>query len=168
VHHDDNADPPWKREDGHGPVSDWTSRSKRPGERVLSEDHGSRRYYDVEAALKLAKRDGWGAYPYGQGTKAEQAARAVDRDFAVLRAWCQDEWHYVGITISVCKAGVRLAGPYEHALWGIECNYPSDGNPERRTNGYLLEVANELLPEALDAARAKLAELAALAGEARP
>jgi hypothetical protein len=32
---DDLNDPPWERADGHGPVSDWTRREKRPGERVL-------------------------------------------------------------------------------------------------------------------------------------
>lgn len=75
---------------------------------------------------------------------------------AVRKAWEDDEWHYVGVALSVTRDGVMLD---EHAasLWGIECNYPlADGG---YNNGYLLEVANELLPEALEAARAKFDEL---------
>ena len=48
------------------------------------------------------------------------------------------------------------------SLWGVEANYPGSDN------AYLTEVANELLPEALDVARAVLARLrVAPAGEAR-
>src|SRR5690606_5719725 len=50
---------PWEECDGHGPVSDWTSRDKLPGERVLRHDRGSYRYYDVAEATRIAKRDGW-------------------------------------------------------------------------------------------------------------
>ena len=55
--HDDDAEPPWDREDGQGPVSNWTDRVKEPGERTLCEDGGSRRYYDVQEATRIAKRD---------------------------------------------------------------------------------------------------------------
>ncbi|MFM0341157.1 hypothetical protein [Paraburkholderia fungorum] len=51
---------PWEEHDGHGVVSDWTTRDKRPGEIVLNTDRSSRRYYDVEASMKIARRDGWG------------------------------------------------------------------------------------------------------------
>ena len=54
---------PWEEEDGHGPVSEWTRRDKRPGERVLCEDRGSRRYYDFAEACRIARRDGWGWLP---------------------------------------------------------------------------------------------------------
>ncbi|WP_272991028.1 hypothetical protein [Hyphomonas adhaerens] len=48
------------------------------------------------------------------------------------------------------------------SLWGVEANYPGSDN------AYLTEVANDLLPEALDTARAVLARLRAIpAGEAR-
>lgn len=57
---DDDMGAPWENEDGHGPVSRWTSRPKRPGERVLNVDRGSYRYYDFAEAVKIAKRDGWG------------------------------------------------------------------------------------------------------------
>ncbi len=54
---------PWDEEDGHGPVSDWTRRDKMPGEMVLAEDHGWRRFYDFAEACRIARRDGWGFLP---------------------------------------------------------------------------------------------------------
>jgi hypothetical protein len=44
------------------------------------------------------------------------------------------------------------------SLWGIEANYPDTDN------SHLSDVANELLPEAVAAARETLARLAAHAG----
>lgn len=49
--------------------------------------------------------------------------------------------------------GVQLVDDYEHALWGIDLNYPNSDN------SYLLEVANDLASEALESAKAKLASL---------
>ncbi len=36
VHRDDDMREPWREHDGHGIVSEWTSRDKRPGERILN------------------------------------------------------------------------------------------------------------------------------------
>ncbi len=149
LYSDDNCDAPWERDCGHGPVSDWVRRGKRPGERVLSQDRGTKRYYDFEDAMKIARRDG---RKPGETAKA-YIARAVEHDFAVLKAWCDDEWRYYGVAVTVSKAGVNLTGRYEHACWGIEGNYPGGDN------SYFVEVANEQLDEAIEAARAKLAAL---------
>lgn len=73
----------------------------------------------------------------------------------IMAAWKNDEWFYCGVALVVSKADVELTLKYNHALWGIECNYPDSDN------SYLSEVANEMLSEALDSARAKLAELKA-------
>jgi hypothetical protein len=154
VYRDEDAGTPWKQDDSHGPVSDWTRRDKRPGEQVLTVDRESKRFYDVEGAMKIAIRDGWDAEPFGQGTKKERAARAVERDFEVLKAWCRNEWWYVGVAVTVSKNGVQLTGKYDHAVWGTECNYPGENASQ-----HLQQLANEILPEALDAARATLASL---------
>lgn len=71
---------------------------------------------------------------------------------AVMDAWERNEWWYCGIIVTVFKGGIELA----HAdLWGIEANYPGSDN------AYLSDVADELLNEALDEARAKIATLCA-------
>lgn len=54
---------PWDEEAGHGPVSGWTSRGKLPGELVLCEDHGKRRFYDFAKACKIARKEAWGYLP---------------------------------------------------------------------------------------------------------
>jgi hypothetical protein len=86
-------------------------------------------------------------------SKCAYAARAAMHDYKVLKAWCNDEWHYVGVSVTVSRNDVQLIGDYEHALWGIDANYPGSDN------SYLRDVANEYAEEALEAARVKLAEL---------
>lgn len=54
---------PWEEHDGHGPVSEWESRAKLPGEIIINQDGESRRFYDFAAACQIARRDGWGFLP---------------------------------------------------------------------------------------------------------
>lgn len=82
--------------------------------------------------------------------KAEQAK--AER---IMAAWLNDEWFYCGVAVTVERAGVQLTDRYANALWGVECNYPDSDND------YLRSVANDLLSEALEEAKAKLAELCA-------
>jgi len=111
VTYDESHGAPWEEEDGHGPVSDWTTRDKAPGERVLHEDGRHKRYYDVAEAMKIARRDGWDAKPYG-GTKGERAARAVKADFDWLRRWCNGDWHCIVVGVEVSRDGVILDTDY--------------------------------------------------------
>jgi hypothetical protein len=71
---------------------------------------------------------------------------------AARQAWFDDEWFYCGVVLSVEKNGVVLA-EYAASLWGIEANYPGSDN------SHLAEVANELLPEALEEGKRVLASL---------
>jgi len=123
VERDDDHGAPWEENDGHGPVSEWTARDKRPGERVLSADRHVKRFYDFAAAVEIAKRDGWDAPPYKTGTKGEQAARAVESDFQFLKSWCDDEWFYAVVSVTLhdvdgeeiatdCLGGVESKGDY--------------------------------------------------------
>lgn len=66
---DDSNRKPWEECEGHGPVSEWTTRDKAPGELVLCEDRGYKRFYDYQAAVKLAKHDRWNSPPYKTGTR---------------------------------------------------------------------------------------------------
>ena len=153
IEFDEDAGSPWENSDCHGPVSEWTSRGKRPGERILATDGYGRnfRYYDFAEAIGIAKRDGWDAAPYG-GKKGERANRAAEADYQALKAWCNDQWRYVGIVLSVSCKGVVL-DRYAASLWGNDMNYPGSDN------SHLTEVANELLSEALEVGKAKLSEL---------
>lgn len=152
--HDADHGEPWKECDGHGPVSDWRpvrEGEKRPGELVLSVDHGSARYYDFAAACKLALREGWNAPPYdipGE-TKRQKAARAALADYKYLKAWCSDNWHYMGLIVTASKHGIKLASA---SVWGIESTSGDD---------YFLEVANDLAADAIFEARAAIESLAA-------
>jgi hypothetical protein len=114
---DGDMGPPWEEHDGHGSVSEWTTRDKRAGERVLHSDRDSKRYYDFADAIRIAKRDGWGL---GDAQKAALAARlgrqptakqiraeAVERDFEYLRAWCADEWQWTCIIVELLDASGR-------------------------------------------------------------
>lgn len=151
VERDDDMGEPWKEHDGHGPVSDWTRRDKRPGERVLIEDRGSRRYYDFAEAVKIARRDGWNAEPYSDTeTAGERAAKAAEADFRNLKAWCNDEWWWAVVVLSVSKGGVEI-DDCAACLGGVAVNCGD--------NDYLTTVANELLPEALEAAEKGVASM---------
>lgn len=73
----------------------------------------------------------------------------------VMNTWKNDEWWYVGVAVTVFKNGVQLTDDFSNAVWGVECNYPYGGN------GYLRDVANEELGEAIGEAREVLAKLCA-------
>jgi hypothetical protein len=88
----------------------------------------------------------------------ERFAQAQATAEAVMEAWRKDEWFYCGIVLSVAFEGVTLDA-HAASLWGIEANYPDSDN------AYLTDVANELLPEALDIGRAVVTKLASRAAD---
>jgi hypothetical protein len=111
-------------------------------------------HHDIDAGYPDTNDEGF--WP----SRDEKAAGWVlpenfDREQAkakkVWDAFVRDEWFYCGIVLTVRVEDTVLVDRV--SLWGIECNYPDTANE------YLLEVANELLPEALTEARAKLAKL---------
>lgn len=100
---DEDAGAPWDNSEGHGAVSEWTTRDKLPGELVLNSDRGSKRFYDFAEACKTARADGWDAAPHNDGTesKRQQAAKAALADFEYLRQWCANQWEYVGVIVTL-------------------------------------------------------------------
>ena len=135
--YDEHHGAPWEECDGHGPVSEWTTRDKAPGERILATDRHSRRYYDFAEAVKIARRDGWDTKPYNTGTKGERAHRAAEADFEYLRRWCNEQWRYIGVCVTVYRNGAEIG---QDSLWGIE----DDGD-------YWKETAAELVNEVIHA-----------------
>ena len=130
---DDEPRLPWEEEDGHGPVTDWTTCEKRPGELVLAEDGHQFRYYDFAEAVKIALRDRWGHGADIPGeTPGQKAARAARADFDRLRAYCDGGWSYVGVCLfelprdGMERSPHRIAdrapfGILPHAaIWGVE------------------------------------------------
>ena len=155
--HDTDHRAPWDECDGHGPVSDWTRRAKAPSELLLAGDMGGhRRYYDLAGAQRIALRDQWGVNGVDREsmTPRAYAALAARRDFDYLQSWCNDEWHYVGVVLSVARNGITLDS-HAAALWGIESN----------ATAYLGEVAADLLEEALGVGKAAIASLCDCDGE---
>ena len=132
----DDIGEPWKWECGHGPVSDWTTRDKAPGEIVLSEDRGFKRYYDFAEACTIARRDNWGS-PNDSGlTPRQKAAKAALADYEYLRAWCNDDWAYSVVTVEDTSTG------FYDCLGGVEYwSCYSDSDPK---NAY---VFSEVVPE---------------------
>ena len=123
-HFDRDHGAPWEVSNGYGDVSQWTSRSKRPGERVLNTDSRDFRYYDFQGAIKKARTEGWGLTPealaaltrklQSKPTKHQIHAEAVERDFQQLRGWCNDEWHWMGVVV------IDVETEAYESLWGIE------------------------------------------------
>lgn len=71
-------------------------------------------------------------------TSKEYAAQAAMRDFHRLRAWCNDDWSYVGVIVAhVCPCCGRAVESRAASLWGIESD----------SGDYLQEVAEELADE---------------------
>ena len=154
IERDTDTGPPWDEYDGHGLVSDWRQLdSKLPGEKVLHQDRRSYRFYDWKKSIEIAKADSWDAPPYGEGTKGEQAVRAVQRDFESLKAWCNDEWWWGTIVLRVSRNGFEIE---DHAacLGGVTVNHPHGEN-----NHHLTEHANELLDEAIESAKKEAARI---------
>lgn len=128
IHTDEHHGAPWKEEDGHGKVSEWTTRDKYAGERVLNSDGRSKRYYDFAGAIVKAKEEGWGLND-GERAKLEKRlgrkptikevrAQAVELDFEHLRGWCNDEWGWLGYTTDIeTPDGEKLDGD---SCWGFE------------------------------------------------
>jgi len=129
---DDDLGPPWIECDGCGIVSDWTSRDKRPGESILCSDGRFHRYYDVQATIAKATKESWGLSAEAldalrqtqdhEPTCKEIIAEAVERDFEYLHAWCNDQWRYVCLHVTLLDENEELTD-YEEYLGGVECDW---------------------------------------------
>ena len=151
--YDDRGETPWEWADGHGPVSEWTARDKHPGELVLCHDGRFKRYYDFMEAMKMAKRDGWNAWPYeieGE-TKGQRAYKAVMADYEYLRQWCNDEWSYVVLHVALLDAEGDET-KYEDYLGGVEYGWyinklARERGDEPYYHEYLRDMAENIIQQ---------------------
>lgn len=145
IEHDTDHGAPWEEEDGHGPVTGWECRDhykggKRPGELILNSDgRGNFRFYDFAEACRIALADGWDAAPHNDGseTKRQQAAKAARADYENLRAWCNDEWQYVGVIVTLLDDNGEET-EISDSLWCIE------NSDESYTREQVRLIADEL------------------------
>lgn len=155
---DDDADAPWDNSDCHGPVRTSSRDDKRPGEVIIGEYRGCRHYYDFQAAVAQARRDGWGC-KRPTTTKGETAHYAALEDMQYLRRWIDGDWTYCGVVVEL----LAMPGGYDPdedepddftpaetaSLWGVEYDPASS-----ETDDYLCEIVHELTDEMLCAYRA--------------
>lgn len=111
IHADDSHSAPWKECDGHGPVSDWTTRGKRPGEMVLNQDGRSKRYYDFAGACRIARRDGCGSLPgemviERNNHHGPRKFRAYVNGKPEMRAYGKDQNAAIGALYTIYRASM--------------------------------------------------------------
>ena len=139
---DSDTGAPWKEHDGHGIVSDWERRDKKPGEVVIASDRGAKRFYDVAETTRIAKRDRWGVSnaDTSKMTPSEIAALAVKRDMERMRGWCNDDWWWCGVVVFPLSADGDEFTSKTESLWGIESD----------AGDYFDEVISELIAQIPD------------------
>lgn len=155
---DDMSEPPWEREDGHGPVrAAWApcglrgAGIKRPGERVIHWDGRTGYLYDWQAACKRARTDGWDAEPYGAPNRIERAVRA---DMDRMRKFLQGLWWYAGIEVK-CKQHPELTD----SVFGYESDQKRDYETAARELAHeIAHCAGQLLTQRRARWRAALKE----------
>ena len=141
--YDHDAGAPWEREEGHGPVRHVRANhtghhDKRPGELVLNGEFlRGGHVYVFDDACRNALADDWGSYGWqgaGEGmTRRQFAAEQARADYERLRAWCKDEWYYLGVIVTLLDIEGN-ATDAQASLWGIESD----------SEDYLKETAQEL------------------------
>jgi hypothetical protein len=116
--YDDYFREPWKENDGHGEVSDWTTRDKRAGELVLWQDGRSKLFYDFAGAVRTAKAE-WVSATDTE-TKGQRAAAAAMQDYNYLRDFCRQEWWYCVLHVVLLNDDGSENPDYSEIIGGFE------------------------------------------------
>lgn len=118
--HDEDYGPPWKEHDGHGETYETRYSEDHMDDWCLNSERYNYRYYDWKATLPKAIKECWDAAPYGVGTKQERAMRAMKADCDALRRWCDDDWWWVGMIVTLLDENDEELD--EESCWGYESN----------------------------------------------
>ena len=161
---DTDSFPSWQMGDGYGVVTDWVSHHERDNYngddwRDLGTRGDDTRFYDVAATRAKATEEGWGL---ADDAKAQLAARlghaptpaevieaAIDADFAFHAGWFRDEWHYVGVIVTLADLPKARA-----SVWGVE-----DSAADYIRTHVALQLAEQViheLPARLEQAQAQI------------
>lgn len=183
IESDSDQGTPWENEDGHGPVSEWTSRYKEPGELTLCKDRGKARFYDFAAACKQARKEGWGFLPgkmivdrfahhgkrkfraFVRFGHADQVGYGPDRNAAVSNLYAK---HRATMTARQYAAGAAMAdydrlrawcaGDWQYVGVIVTCSATGESESlwgiESDSDDYLEEVAKELAEQIISTRKA--------------
>jgi len=148
---------PWKEMDGcvvgiRTASTNYTGHiSKSPNERILHKgDRNQWDYvYDFNASLAVALKDGWGCRADLEGmTKKQRAVKAVEENADWLRRWLNNEWHWIGCTVTLYRT-IKGDGHFrvfdkEHEVMTESCGgFEDEGD-------YWKEMACELIGDAVE------------------
>lgn len=130
VNQQDDDMPPWEFCDNEADLlSDWTRRDKKPGELVLNTDGTFKRFFDYQTACKYALKNQWGSRDsLPTDTKKQIASKAALNLFNYWRSWCDDEWAYRYIEITLIDPDTNQETDLIESCGGIEDlnNYDQD------------------------------------------
>ena len=146
---DYDMDAPWENSDCHGVITDWVTRDKKPSELLLSTSRTFKRFYDVKASIEKATREGWGLSDPERLTPKQIIAESVRQDYERLKAWCNDEWFYIGVVITEIRTdsdGFTYDG-YHASLWGLESDCLDTGWVYRDLIGDIEYQLNNPVPK---------------------
>jgi len=135
--YDDYGREPWKEDDGHGEVSEWTNRDKRSGELVLwTEDRGGGKlFYNFAGAVRTAKKE-WVSATDTE-TLGQRAHRAAMQDYNYLRDFCRQDWWYCILRVVLLNDDGTENEDYTECVGGFE-----DGHG--KYNQYVMQEAQSM------------------------
>lgn len=90
---------------------------------------------DVNAAIRAV----YDAYRATFPSERAYAAAAAMADYDRLRRWCNDQWYYIGVVVTLCDDDGDPVDGYRASVWGIESD----------CHEYLEVTARELAQEIL-------------------
>jgi len=127
-----------------GIVYGWTTRDKRPGELVLDEDRGSRRYVDFAELCDQARAEKWSCDAARKltppATPRQAAAMAARETFDDWKAWCNNEWHWCGTKVTLLDPqNDDEETDFAASLWGLR----DDDEEEQHYEEVILELVDD-------------------------
>ena len=135
---DTDAGFPWDNMSTFGTVTHWERRDKAPGERILLLGRSGARFYNFAGAVAQARREGY---------TGPAAVEAVEQEFNYFRAWCNDQWRYVGVVVTLLDVEGNPTDESD-VLWGVD----DDGDSAKTcAHDLALGLAHRVGPDVLTA-----------------
>jgi hypothetical protein len=152
LEYDTDGGPPW--EDGdEGKMRDVDRYAEHPAQRngdeyLIGDGRGGQMIWTPPKEMRVLThayylRDFHG---YAMQPAMEEARRRVEERRRWLERWCQDDWCYAGLVVSIYETEEDAAGDENEiamdSLWGID--------HDRDNDEYLQETANDMVSNLVD------------------